>query len=145
MVGRPTASPIASASAVLHRTRLLLMRQQTRLANAIRGHMAEYGIVAPSGREGLQRLIETIVDASDDACRLGPWLSPVAGPRCGREPDVSKLALERFGHKAWCGMLWLLTLSITTCSVWPRSHGVPTARPVLRRLFRLEATLCRCK
>ena len=37
---------------VLHRTRLLLMRQRTRLANALRGHMAEYGIVAPSGREG---------------------------------------------------------------------------------------------
>jgi transposase len=49
---------------VLHRTRLLLMRQRTRLANAIRGHMAEYGIVAPIGREGLQRLIEAIVDAS---------------------------------------------------------------------------------
>ena len=49
---------------VLHRTRLLLMRQRTRLANAIRGHMAEYGIVAPIGREGLQRLIEMIVDAS---------------------------------------------------------------------------------
>ena len=52
---------------VLHRTRLLLpMRQRTRLANAIRGHMAEYGIVAPIGREGLQRLIEMIVDASDE-------------------------------------------------------------------------------
>ena len=51
---------------VLHRTRLLLMRQRTRLANAIRGHMAEYGIVAPSGREGLQRLIEMIVNASDE-------------------------------------------------------------------------------
>ena len=51
---------------VLHRTRLLLMRQRTRLANAIRGHMAEYGIVAPIGREGLQRLIETIADASDE-------------------------------------------------------------------------------
>ena len=51
---------------MLHRTRLLLMRQRTRLANAIRGHMAEYGIVAPSGREGLQRLIEMIVDASDE-------------------------------------------------------------------------------
>jgi transposase len=37
------------------------MRQRTRLANAIRGHMAEYGIVAPIGREGLQRLIEMIV------------------------------------------------------------------------------------
>jgi|SRR5919106_3530407 transposase len=51
---------------VLHRTRLLLMRQRTRLSNAIRGHMAEYGIVAPIGREGLQRLIEMIVDESDE-------------------------------------------------------------------------------
>ncbi len=42
---------------VLHRTRLLLMRQRIRLSNAIRGHMAEYGIVAPIGRQGLQRLI----------------------------------------------------------------------------------------
>ena len=51
---------------VLHRTRLLLMRQRIRLSNAIRGHMAEYGIVAPVGRQGLQRLIETIADESDE-------------------------------------------------------------------------------
>lgn len=71
-VGRPTMRfvPVKTAEQqsvmVLHRTRLLLMRQRTRLANAIRGHMAEYGIVAPSGREGLQRLIEMIVDGSDE-------------------------------------------------------------------------------
>lgn len=47
---------------VLHRTRELLMRQRVRLSNAIRGHMAEYGIVAPVGRNGLQKLIETISD-----------------------------------------------------------------------------------
>jgi transposase len=28
--------------------------------------MAEYGIVAPIGREGLQRLIEIIIDESDE-------------------------------------------------------------------------------
>ena len=39
-----------------------------------------------------------------------------------------------FGHEAWCGMLWPLTLSITTCSVWPSSQSLcSTARPVLRR------------
>ena len=26
-------------------------------------------------------------------------------------------------------MWWLLTLSITTCRVWPRSHGVPDSPP----------------
>jgi transposase len=36
------------------------------LSNTIRGHMAEYGIVAPIGRDGLQQLIEMIVDASDE-------------------------------------------------------------------------------
>jgi transposase len=71
-VGRPTMRfvPVKTAEQqsvmVLHRTRLLLMRQRVRLSNAIRGHMAEYGIVAPIGREGLQRLIEMIVDRSDE-------------------------------------------------------------------------------
>jgi transposase len=69
-VGRPTMRfvPVKTAEQqsvmVLHRTRLLLMRQRVRLANAIRGHMAEYGIVAPIGRAGLQRLIEMIGDES---------------------------------------------------------------------------------
>jgi transposase len=71
-VGRPTMRfvPVKTAEQqsvmVLHRTRLLLMRQRVRLSNAIRGHMAEYGIVAPIGREGLQKLIEMIVDESDE-------------------------------------------------------------------------------
>ena len=38
---------------VLHRVRLTLMRQRIQLSNAIRGHMAEYGLVAPVGRNGL--------------------------------------------------------------------------------------------
>ena len=50
---------------VLHRVRLMLMRQRTQLSNAVRGHMAEYGLVAPVGRNGLQRLI-TILDNPDD-------------------------------------------------------------------------------
>jgi transposase len=50
---------------VLHRVRLMLIRQRTQLSNAIRGHMAEYGLVAPVGRNGLQRLI-TILDNPDD-------------------------------------------------------------------------------
>lgn len=51
---------------VLHRVRLMLMRQRIALSNAIRGHMAEYGLVAPVGRNGLQRLIAIIADHSDD-------------------------------------------------------------------------------
>ena len=50
---------------VLHRVRLMLMRQRIALSNAIRGHMAEYGLVAPVGRNGLQRLIAIVVDQGD--------------------------------------------------------------------------------
>ena len=53
---------------VLHRVRLMLTRQRVQLSNAIRGHMAEYGLVAPVGRNGLQRLIAIIEDAED--CRV---------------------------------------------------------------------------
>jgi hypothetical protein len=41
------------------------------LSNAIRGHLAELGLVAPIGRIGLQRLIETIDDETDEGCRQG--------------------------------------------------------------------------
>jgi transposase len=51
---------------VLHRVRLMLTRQRTALSNAIRGHMAEYGLVASVGRTGLQRLVGIIADPNDE-------------------------------------------------------------------------------
>ena len=50
----------------LHRVRLMLMRQRIQLSNAIRGHLSEYGLVAPVGRNGLARLIAIIGDPDDD-------------------------------------------------------------------------------
>jgi transposase len=50
---------------VLHRTRHLLVRQQTATINSIRAHLAEFGIVAPVGRRGVERLLEVIADAND--------------------------------------------------------------------------------
>ncbi len=43
---------------MLHRTRQLFIRQQTSVINAIRAHMAEFGIVAPVGRKGVEQLLE---------------------------------------------------------------------------------------
>lgn len=51
---------------VLHRVRLTLMRQRTQLSNALRGHMAEYGLVAPVGRNGLAQLITVIGNRAGD-------------------------------------------------------------------------------
>ena len=48
-----------------HRARDLLMRQRTQLINAIRAHMAELGITAPQGREGIKQLLAIIGDNED--------------------------------------------------------------------------------
>lgn len=50
---------------VAHRTRSILTRQRTQLSNAIRGHMSEFGLVAPIGRTGLELLIAILDDAGD--------------------------------------------------------------------------------
>jgi transposase len=39
----------AQAALMLHRTRRLLMTQRTMLANALRSHFTEFGIVEPEG------------------------------------------------------------------------------------------------
>jgi transposase len=45
----PTKTPEQQSGLTLHRTRHLFMRQQTSVINAIRAHLAEFGIVAPVG------------------------------------------------------------------------------------------------
>jgi transposase len=50
---------------VLHRTRHLFIRQQTSLINAIRAHLAEFGIVAPVGRKGLEQLLDVVANARE--------------------------------------------------------------------------------
>src|SRR3974390_2590860 len=42
---------------MLHRTRQLLVRQRTMLSNALRGHLAELGIVSAKGRNGIGQLL----------------------------------------------------------------------------------------
>jgi transposase len=49
----------------LHRTRHLFIRQQTSVINAIRAHLAEFGIVAPVGRNGVELLLGIAADATD--------------------------------------------------------------------------------
>ncbi len=71
-VTRPTMrfvevkSPQQQSILVLHRTRMMLMRQRIQLSNAIRGHMAEFGVVAPVGRKGILALTDTLSDEADN-------------------------------------------------------------------------------
>jgi transposase len=60
-----TKTPEQQSGLMLHRTRHLFIRQQTAVINAIRAHLAELGIVAPVGRNGVEELLGVVADPSD--------------------------------------------------------------------------------
>ena len=60
-----TKTPGQQSGLMLHRTRHLFIRQQTAVINAIRAHLAEYGIVAPVGRNGVEQLLGVVADSND--------------------------------------------------------------------------------
>ncbi|CAO3378974.1 Mobile element protein [Azospirillum argentinense] len=70
-VTRPTMRFVAvktieqQAALMLHKTRDLLVRQRTMLINALRGHLAEFGIIAAKGPSGTKAAIEALHEAQD--------------------------------------------------------------------------------
>jgi transposase len=61
-----TKTPEQQSCLMLHRTRHLFIRQQTAVINAIRAHLAEFGVVAPVGRNGVEELLKVVADARDE-------------------------------------------------------------------------------
>jgi transposase len=55
---------------MMHRTRDFLVRQLTQVTNAIRAHLAEFGIVAPKGVHNVERLLAMAEEAAppEGAC-----------------------------------------------------------------------------
>ena len=90
---------------MLHRARDLLMRQRTQVINAMRAHLAELGIVAAQGRDGIKELLKIIaseadarlpVDAHTSSCRAGGGASGDAdADRIDRETHHGAAPLER--------------------------------------------------
>src|SRR5262249_19563244 len=56
----PVKEAEQQAVLMLHRARSLLVRQRTMLINALRAHLAEFGIVAPQGLRYVEILTKTI-------------------------------------------------------------------------------------
>jgi Transposase and inactivated derivatives len=78
---------------MLHRARDLLMRQRTQLINALRAHLAELGITAAQGREGIKELLAIV--AQDEGSRFalaGRRLRQPARTSGSRPFSVSGLA-----------------------------------------------------
>jgi len=61
-----TKTPEQQSCLMLHRTRHLFVRQQTAVINSIRAHLAEFGVVAPVGRNGVEQLLGVVADANDN-------------------------------------------------------------------------------
>jgi transposase len=65
---RPTMRFVAvksetkQASAVIFRARDLLVGQRTQIINSLRGHLSEYGLIAPQGPSQVERLIAQVED-----------------------------------------------------------------------------------
>jgi transposase len=60
-----TKTPEQQSCLVLHRTRQLIIRQLNAITNALRAHLAEFGVVAPIGRRGVEELLEVVADTGD--------------------------------------------------------------------------------
>lgn len=62
---------------MMHRARDLLIRQRTMLVNALRGHLAEFGLIEAQGLHKVARLITIVMDEMD-----------------GRVPDIARQVLK---------------------------------------------------
>jgi transposase len=75
-----TKTPEQQACLMLHRTRHLFIKQQTSVINSIRAHLAEFGIVARVGRNGVEELLRI-----------------AAGPGDARVPEVARMCIAALG------------------------------------------------
>ena len=87
-----TKTPEQQSCLMLHRTRHLFIRQQTAVINSIRAHLAEFGIVAPVGRNGVEQLLNVVADSSDK--RL-PDVARACVAALGAQLRALKAPLER--------------------------------------------------
>jgi transposase len=62
----PVKTAEQQSALMIHRARELLVRQRTMLVNALRGHLAEFGLIEAQGLHKVARLIAIITDETDE-------------------------------------------------------------------------------
>jgi transposase len=80
----PVKSGEQQSVLMLHRVRALLIRQRTMLVNALRGHLAEFGVIVAQGISRIRELIQLLTNESADSV-----LPPLA--QRARAPLVDQL------------------------------------------------------
>lgn len=84
-VTRPTMRFVAvkseeqQAVLIVHRARSLLVRQRTMLVNALRAHLAEFGIIAPQGIERMAELVARVLGPEADENAIPRLVRSVVG------------------------------------------------------------------
>jgi transposase len=73
----PVKTAEQQSALMMHRARDLLIRQRTMLVNALRGHLAEFGLIEAQGLHKVARLIAIVMDETD-----------------GRVPDIARQVLK---------------------------------------------------
>src|SRR6202140_1142513 len=73
----PVKTAEQQSALMMHRARDLLIRQRTMLVNALRGHLAEFGLIEAQGLHKVARLIAIVMDEKD-----------------GRIPDIARQVLK---------------------------------------------------
>src|SRR5436309_12972825 len=102
-----TKTPEQQSCLMLHRTRHLFIRQQTAVINAIRAHLAEYGIVAAVGRNGVEELLGVVADPSDK-----------------RVPEIARACLAALGAQLRVLKTQILEFD-RMINAWHRSNDSP--------------------
>ena len=115
-----TKTPEQQSGLTLHRTRHLFIRQQTAVINVIRAHLAEFGIVAPVGRKGVEALLDVVANPTDK-----------------RVPVIARACLAALGAQLRRLKEQILEFDRMTMT-WHRSHeasrrldAIPGVGPVL--------------
>jgi transposase len=96
---RPTMRLVApksaeqQASAIVFRARDLLVRQRTQIINALRGHLAEFGIVVAKGPAYVAKLV-AMIEAGKPPPAAAPALQTLALTLKGLEEKIAVLDCE---------------------------------------------------
>jgi len=123
--------PDQQAALMLHKTRDLLVRQRTMLVNGLRGHLAEFGIIAAKGLGGVKTIIEALHVRHRISCRS--W----RGWRC--TGSSSNFAISAPRSNGWKRASWLGIGPVMSADAWrpfPASARSPPVRS--RPPYRME-------
>lgn len=100
----PVKSQEQQARGMLFRTRDLLVRQRTQFINALRGHLAEHGVVAPQGPAAVKVLTEAVEEETTSLPLLVIELSRIFLEQIGvlseKIIELAKVTMHEATHGA---------------------------------------------